>query len=205
MEEAVEALSRLEADVAAKQAVVTEYRNRIESLKAAVDKVLKVEAEGIQLDRDYGILREQHQELLGRLESARLSHDADARSDSVRFRIVDPPRVPPLPTGPPRIILSSIIMLAALALGVMLAFLMSQLRPTFDDRRVLNEITDLPVLGSVSMVWTSQQLKKRKRRHLGFLAGLLGLISVYGFVTATYLYQVDWIDRLGDIRRIAGI
>jgi len=197
--------AEVEADVAAKQAVVTEYKTRIENLKAAVDMVLQVEAEEIQLDRDYGILKEQHQELMERLESARLSHDVDARSDSVRFRIVDPPRVPPSPTGPPRVLLSSAVLLAALAFGVVLAFLMSQLRPTFDDRRLLNEITDLPVLGSVSMIWTSQQLKARKRRHLGFLFGLLALISAYGVVTGSYIYQVDWTGYLGSVRSIAGL
>ncbi len=198
-------MAEVEADVAARQAVVDEYKKRIETLSKAVDKVLQVEAESAQLNRDYGLLKTQHQELLARLESARLSHDADTRSGSVRFRIVEPPRVPPTPSGPPRVMLSSIVVLSGLGLGVVLAFFMSQVRPTYDDRRSLNELTGVPVLGSVSMVWTKLQVKKRQRRHLGFLVGLLGLVSVYALVVAVHLMELNIDGYFSGIRKIAGI
>ena len=193
------------ANVAARQVVVEEYKKRIENLESAVDRVLQVESEEQQLNRDYGILQSQHQSLMQRLESARLSHDVDTSAGAVRFRIVEPPRVPPNPSGPPRMLLSSGVLLGGLAAGLALAFFMSQLRPTFDDRKTLNEIMDLPVLGSVGMIWTKAQLKNRQRRHLAFLTGLLGLVSIYGLVMAVYLFQLDWIGYLGEFRRMAGL
>lgn len=195
----------VEADVAAKQAIVDEYKNRIAELSKAVDKVLQVEAESAQLNRDYGLLQEQHLQLMARLESAKLSQDADTRSGTVRFRIVDPPRVPTAPFGPPRVLLSSAVMFGGLALGFALAFLMSQMRPTYDNRRTLNELTGLPVLGSISMVWTNEQVKKKQRRHLGFLFGLLGLVSVYALVVAMYSMELNLTGYLAGIRRLAGM
>jgi len=197
--------AQVEADVAANQAVVEEYKKRIEGLKGAVGKVLQVEKEQSQLNRDYGILQKQFLDLTGRLESARLTQDVDTRSNATRFRVIDPPRVPDKPSGPPRVLLSSAVALAGLGLGFFLAFLMSQIRPTFDDRRILNEITDLPVLGSVSMVWTQAQIRKRQRRHLGFLFGLLALVSAYALVTANYLFQLDLTRYMDEFRKIAGL
>lgn len=193
------------ANVAAKETIVAEYKKRIENLQAAVDRVLQVESEEQQLNRDYNILSNQHNQLMKRLESARLSHDVDISSKTARFRIVEPPRVPPTPSGPPRMLLSSGVLLGGLLIGAVLAFFMSQIRPTFDNRQTLNEISDLPVLGSIGMVWTQAQLRQRQRRHVAFLMGLLGLVSVYSLVMAVYLFQVDWIGYIGEVRRMAGI
>jgi len=188
-----------------RQALVNEYRDRIEKLQNAVDKVIQVEAEQAQLNRDYGILKGQHQKLTERLESARLSYSADTRSNSARFRIIDPPRVPPQPSGPPREFFSTLVTLLGLGLGVALAFLMSQVRPTYDDRQTLNEMTDLPVLGSVSMIWTTEQIKKHQRRHVAFLSGLLALASAYALMMGTFLFDQSLAGYLADIKRIAGV
>jgi hypothetical protein len=97
------------------------------------------------------------------------------------------------------------VLLGGLALGIAIAFLLSQLRPTFDDRRLLNAVADLPVLGSVGMVWTQSQRAVRRRRHIAFLLGLFSLLSVYGLVMAVYSLQLDWVGYLSDARRLVGI
>jgi len=193
------------ANVAARQAVVVEYKKRIDNLKQAVDKVLQVENEEKRLNRDYGIIKKQHQTLLGRLESARMTREVDTSASSVRFRVIDPPRVPAKPSGPPRVLMSSAVLLGGLIAGVLLAFFLSQLRPTFDDRRTLNEAMGLPVLGSVSMVWTRAQIGKRKRRHYAFLLSLLLLVATFGVVTTAFMFDLDWKYYLGELRQIAGI
>ncbi len=193
------------AEVAAKQAIVDEYKKRIARLEGEVDKVLQVEAEAKQLNRDYGIMRKQHQSLLARLESANMTRDVDASANTVRFRIIDPPRVPNKPSGPPRLLYSTLVLLLGLAAGILVALIISQFRPTFDDRRTLNEATGIPVIGSVSMVWTDDQRRVRRRRHLAFMMGLLSLFSVYALVSVAYLRQVDWISYLDEVKRIAGL
>jgi len=185
------AYSTAEAEVAAKKVVVTEYSHRIKELESAVDRVLLVEGERSQLNRDYETVKQQHAGLLTRLESARLSRKVDTRTDTVKFRVIDPPRVPHEPSGPNRIIFSSAVFVVAVGLGVALAFLLSQLRPTFDDRRFMGEITGLPVLGSVDMVWTDEQKKARASRGLAFLIVFLGLAATYGIVLSVYLFDVD--------------
>ena len=51
----------------------------------------------------------------------------ETKGEKIQFRIVDPPQVPTLPSGPPRLILMSAVLAAALGAGVVIAFLMSQL------------------------------------------------------------------------------
>lgn len=88
---------------------------------------------------------------------------------------------------------------------MLLAFLMSQVRPTYDDREALNTVTGFPVLGSVSMVWTNAQIRIRQRRHLGFLLGLLALVSAYGFVMFLYLTDVDPVWMLRRLQELANV
>lgn len=183
--------SEAEAEVAAKKAVVSEYSRRIKDLKSDVDRVIKVDAEQAQLNRDYDAVKTQHTELIARLESARLARKVDTRTDAVRFRVIEPPRVPHEPSGPNRIILSSAVFAGGLGFGIALAFLLSQLRPTFDDRRIMGEITGLPVLGSVDMVWTDKQKKGRAKRGLAFAFVFLGLTVTYGIVMSAYLLDID--------------
>jgi polysaccharide chain length determinant protein (PEP-CTERM system associated) len=190
------AMSQMEAEVAAKQAVAEDYRKKIKELESAVDRVLKVEGERGQLNRDYEILKRNHSQLMSRLEATRLARKADSRSESVRFRVIDPPRVPSQPSEPNRVLLSSAVLVAGLAVGFAIAFLMGQLRPTFDERSLLNEATGLPVLGSVNMVWTSDQVRARKVRNLSFLVSLMGLIVVYGLVLTVYLLGIDLLSKV---------
>jgi polysaccharide chain length determinant protein (PEP-CTERM system associated) len=190
------AVSAAEAEVAAKQAVVAEYRERIKELEAAVDRALKVEADEQQLNRNYNVIKKTHDTLVARLEAAQLARKADTRSETVRFRVVDPPQAPTKPTAPNRLLLSSGVLLAGILLGAAVAFLFGQLRPTFDERKLLNEVTGLAVLGSVDMIWTASQLRARRLRNLSFVGSIFGLFAVYGLVMAVYLTSDTVLSRI---------
>ena len=96
-------------------------------------------------------------------------------------------------------------MFGGLAIGVVLAFLMSQIRPIYDDRGTLSALTGYPVLGSVSMVWTHAQKKMRQRRHLGFLFGLLALITAYGLVMSLIFLDLSPTGLVQQLREIASL
>lgn len=178
------ALSEAEATVASMQARVKEYENRYEQLKAAVDRVPQVEADFTQLNRDYSVHKENYEKLLARRESAQISGELDATKGTVDFRIVDPPRVPITPSGPNRPQLMSFVLLGGLIGGLGLAFLVSQIRPTFNDPRALREVTGLPLLGMVSMTWTHQQTRKYKNRLIAFILSFLSLMGAYAAIMA---------------------
>jgi polysaccharide chain length determinant protein (PEP-CTERM system associated) len=196
-------MAQLEADVAAKRRLLAEYQAQMAELEDSIDDVLALEAEQRDLKSDYDIVKTNHEVLEARLESAKLGRRADSSSDNVRFRVVDPPRVPTTPSGPNRVLFSSLVLLGGLAAGFGVAFLMSQFRPTFDERQTLSDALGLPVLGSVNMVWTSEQVRAHKVRNVSFVLTLSGLLLSFGIVLALYQFNVDLLPRLAQSLNLA--
>jgi hypothetical protein len=189
-------VAQLEADMAAKKRLLAEREAQLAELEGSIDRVLALEAEKRDLQSDYEIAVRNHEVLESRLESVRVGRRADSSTDSVRFRIIEPPRVPSQPSGPHRVLFSSVVLFLALGAGIGVAFLLSQLRPTFDDRQMLGENLGLPVLGSVNMVWTSDQVRARKIRNVSFVLTLSGLLLSFGVVLALYQFDIEVLPRL---------
>lgn len=181
------ALSQAEARVASMRIRVDEYAARVARLRTQSGHVPEVEAQLAQLNRDYQVNKENYQKLLERRESARLSGDLSSATDMLTFRVIDPPTVPAQPAGPNRLRLFSLVFVGALVAGMAVAFLMSQLRPTFLSQATLREVTGLPVLGSVSMNWTKAQTVGRKRRLAAVGVSMLVLFGIYGAGMAAIL------------------
>jgi polysaccharide chain length determinant protein (PEP-CTERM system associated) len=180
-------LSQAEAHVASMRTRVEEYAARVARLRTQSGQVPEVEAQLAQLNRDYQVNKENYQKLLERRESARLSGDLSTATDMLTFRVIDPPTVPNQPTGPNRLRLFSLVFAGALAAGIAVAFLMSQLRPTFLSQATLREVTGLPVLGSIGMNWTAEQTVRRKRRLAALGVSVLVLFGIYGAGMAAIL------------------
>jgi len=196
-------LAELEADVAAKRKLLTLLETQVAELEGSIGTVTALEAERRDLLSDYQIVKKNHAKLEGRLEASNLGRKADSSSDNVRFRVVDPPRAPTVPSGPNRVLFSSLVLLGGLAVGFGIAFLMSQFRPTFDERQILSDTLGLPVLGSVNMVWTSDQIRARKVRNVSFVLTLSGLLLTFGIVLALYQFNLELLPRLAQSLNLA--
>jgi polysaccharide chain length determinant protein (PEP-CTERM system associated) len=174
------ALAEAEADVASMNARVEEYTSRYNRLKSLSNAVPQVEAELAQLNRDYQVNRSNYEKLLERRESAKISGELGSATDLMSFRIIDPPTVPDIPAGPDRSKLYSMVFLGAILAGIGIAFVISQIRPTFHSQVSLREITGRPILGSIPMIWTSKEKIKRRKRLYAFALSLLSLLGLYG-------------------------
>ncbi len=190
------ALGEAEANVASLRVRVNEHARRVNQLKAMVDTIPKVETELGQLNRDYDVNKQNYETLLARREAAKMSEAAGQTSDEVKFKVIDPPYVPSTPSSPNRPLLMLLVLLGSLAAGIAFAFLLAQLKPVFDNRRNLTEITGLPVLGSISMIWTPAQLRKR-RIELGSF-GLAGatLLMIFGGIETLLLLNIDIVGHI---------
>ena len=176
-------LAEEEANIASLRVRFDEYMKRYKELQAQVSTLPQIEAELAALNRDYEVNRQQYEQLLTRRESARLSQEAEKARQEVRFRVVDPPRMPNKPSGPKRQLLTTLVLGVGLGAGVGLAFLLSQLWPTFDSRRSLMEGTNLPVLGSVSMVLSPPALRQERRLTVVYASlGCMLLVVCAGLI-----------------------
>jgi polysaccharide chain length determinant protein (PEP-CTERM system associated) len=173
-------LSKAEVELASLNTQMTDQQRKVNELRKRVDTIPEVEAELARLNRDYNITKVQYESLVKRRESARLSEQAEQKSDDIKFRIIDPPTLPRKPSAPDRFILLTMVLLGALGAGVGLAFVLNELRPVFLNARVLREITGLPVLGSVSMKLMPKEKLKLRFQLAFFVLISLGLLATYG-------------------------
>lgn len=184
------ALAEAEARTAGMKARVEEYSSRYNHLKSMSNAVPEVEAALSQLNRDYEVNKSNYEKLLERRESAKMSGDLDTTSQLVTFRIIDPPTTPQLPTGPNLARLFSLVLLGAIASGIGIAFVVSQIFPTFHSQSSLREITGRPVLGTVAMIWTDQEIFKQKREIYALSLSLLFLLALYGILMAKAIQRI---------------
>lgn len=183
-------LAEAEANVASLHTRVAEYDARYNQLKAASKLVPEMEAEFAQLNRDYDINKKNYEILVGRRESATLSGEMEATSGVAEFRLIDPPRVSPKPVAPNRQLLLLTAMFAALGAGMGVSFLMTQIRPTFLDGRMLRESTGLPVLGTVSLLPDANRARRQRRGFVAFVVTLGGLLASYGAAMMLLLLSI---------------
>jgi polysaccharide chain length determinant protein (PEP-CTERM system associated) len=189
-------LAETESQTASMNVRVDEYQRRVDQLKGLVDTVPQVEAELQRLNRDYEVTKNNFNQLLQRRESASISERADVRGDGTKFRVIDPPRVPLSPSGPDRLLFMSIVMLASLGIGAGVAFLLSLVRPTFDDTKLMKDVTGLPVLGVISMVRTDEYLAKRRMAIVAFTSAWLLLLVAYGGVAVVEIMGLDLVAQI---------
>ncbi len=183
------ALSVAEARVASLSARVAEYNSRMSRMRSQSTEAPEVEAQLAQLNRDYAVNRDNYQKLVERREAAKLSGDLSSATDMLTFRVIDPPTVPLSPAGPNRPRLFSLVFAGALVAGLIVALLMSQVRPTFLSQAALREVTGVPILGTIGMNWTTEQKVKRRRRLYAMGASIFALFGAYGGVMAAILIR----------------
>jgi len=176
------AIAEADATVSSLGARVAEYQRRYSELRNASNMIPQVEQDYTQLMRDYDVYRQNYDALLKRRESVTMSGEVESKTDTVDFRVIDPPFVPSQPAGPDRPLLLSLVTLGGLGAGIAVAFLLSQLRRTVTDRRTLRELTGLPLLGAVGRVETDETRRRKRKGLLAYLAALGGLIGAYGAV-----------------------
>jgi polysaccharide chain length determinant protein (PEP-CTERM system associated) len=169
-----------EVQVASLRARVAEYESRYARARESMKTAPQIEAEFAQLNRDYDINKKNYNDLVSRRESASMSGELENASGVADFRLIDPPRTSPKPVAPNRLLLMPMALLAALAAGFGISFVMSQLRSVFFDGRAMSESLGVPLLGVVSMVLDDGATSRRKSELKKFLAATAGLLVVFG-------------------------
>jgi len=170
-------LAESEAMVAELEVRVAEYENRVKELNDRVSNIPVIEAELKQLDRDYQVIAAKHQDLLARRESAKLGEDVEQTASDVTFRVIDPPFVPSEPSEPNKLLLNSLVLVLALALGAAAALMASLIRPVVVDQQSLFKLTGLPLLGTVTLVPSPEQ-SKRETLGLVLFSTLMAVLMI---------------------------
>src|SRR3546814_724928 len=125
-------------------------RTEAEALAAKAEDVPRVEAEFQRLNRDYGIIKARHDELLSRRESARMSQSREAVGQDVRYRMIEPPVVANRPVGPDRALFLSAVLVLSIVAGLGGGMILVLLDTSFSSLTELLDYPGLLVLGAIS-------------------------------------------------------
>ena len=172
-------LASAEVQVAPLRTRMGEFSARLAAARASLKTAPQLEAEAAQLNRDYGINRKNYEDLIARRQSAVMSGELEVASGLAEFRLIDPPRVTPKPVSPNRVALLPLPLAAGLAAGLVLAFVLSQLRPVFYDPSELRSKTGLPLLGVVSLRVDDAVRRKERGSLIRFASASLGLVGLF--------------------------
>lgn len=171
-----------EVQVASLQARADEFGAKVAQARQMMKASPRIEAEAARLNRDYALNKKSYEDLLMRRQSAELSGDLDEAAGLAEFRVIDPPRVSPKPISPNRLVMIGGSLAAALAVGMGLVFVLSEIRPVFTSGRQLMAKAKLPLLGVVGVVQSPERMARTRKANLGFygLSGALVMVHLTG-------------------------
>ncbi len=176
-------LVQAQGDVASLSRQVDDARREQARLEQIARNTPSVQAQYINLNRDYDVLRRNYEELLNRREAMRLDAAADTGAQKIKLEVVDPPQVPQIPVSPNRRLLLSAVLLAGLGGGIAGAFLLGQLDRSFHTALDLRAV-GLPIAGSLSLL--PDATPQGARGRLRVLGAGAAAISVLLLLCATY-------------------
>ncbi len=168
-------VARLENEMASVSVRVRNYSEKLAQLESQRNTIPDIEAKFTGLNRDYEITKAKYEELVSRREAIDLSQKADESQQDVQFKIIEPPHVPMKPSGPPRVLFYTLVLLGGIAAGIFMAFARSQLQPVVTSALQLKTIADFPVFGLVSHTQKSALLRQNKK-HLVYFLALSGML-----------------------------
>ncbi len=184
-------LADAEARVATARARLSNVERQLAQTRDAARTIPKVEAEYVQLNRDYEVDKRNYDQLIARRESAQLAGEMESAGALSDFRVVDPPRVSEEPVKPNRPLLFTAAFFVSILAGLSAAWMRDQLRPTFFDLRALRNATDLPVFGGVSYVSNAASRARERLSTVLFSGGALLYLGAFGALLA-----YAWLRRL---------
>jgi hypothetical protein len=143
-----------------------------------------VEAKFINLNRNYGVLQKEYQDLISRREAMRIGAAANIDANQVQLQVINPPVLPRLPIGPNRrLFLVAVLVLgigAGLGVGVLLGELEGRVRSEADLRGF-----GIPVIGQISDISPqSGVIMPALRIGIGgsLLLGVFGALFIATFI-----------------------
>ena len=164
---------------------VMSLQNQLDMTTRNLDRLQKIlrEQPGLlaeyqNMDRNYSVLHQMYQQLLGRLQAANVAQAADTQADKVKILVVDPPQLSHVPIAPNRGLLVSLVLVLAIGAAVGTPILVGQFDNSFASADDLRRI-GLPVLGGISVLGIAP-LRQRLMVVARLGLALAVLIMLYG-------------------------
>jgi len=184
-------IERTQGLLQAKDLELEDYRKQGAQLDATI-KSYQARIEGVptgmkdydELIRDRDLAKRDYEDLDRRLNSSALSTALENRQQGERLEQLDPPSLPQTPAEPKRAVIIALGTAIGLIAGLGLAGAREIRDATLKNLRDVRAYTELPILGSLSLIEDERVV--RRRRRLAWLAWsaacALGVLIMSGSV-----------------------
>jgi hypothetical protein len=144
-----------------------------------------------KLQRDRNVFQRVYDDLLQKLENARVSKNLELADKSTTYRVVDPPLLPRVPVKPNRILLMFLGFVVGIGAGVGTAVGLDYYDYSFKDEDTLREGLNLPVLAAVPSVVTEADVLAETALDKKVFTAAVAYLSLIGLVLmAEILYRL---------------
>ena len=134
--------------------------------------------------RDAVVNESIYNQLLQRLETAKITQRLQASKEGAKYTILDPPRVALEPSKPNRVLLALGGLFVGMVMGFVMVFALEFLDKSFLDVEDAKEFLGVPLLGAISKIQTDESLRLEKEKHrwiysLAFIFGMLAIAATF--------------------------
>lgn len=116
-----------------------------------INVIPDVEARLTALTREYESTREMYSNLLKRRDSAELSRNVNENTNEVKFRVLEPPTQPLVPSGTSRTVYYFVVAFFAIFFSTLISLGASQVNSKINSIEHIRQITDLKIVGTFKM------------------------------------------------------
>jgi uncharacterized protein involved in exopolysaccharide biosynthesis len=159
-------------------------RSALASYIGRLENSPKREQEFRELNRDYESTRETYASLLKRYEEAQMAESMEQRQKGEQFRLLDAAVPSAQPAAPNRLRLLFMAFAGSIALAVGVVFLAEQINAPFHSLDELRNRSTVPVLHSIPLIVTPDDMSRRQRRLR--MAAASVTVALFMVVGASY-------------------
>ena len=170
-------LKQIESEIDNLKKEKSKLEKKINTYELIIKETPKKGQELDSLKRDYENAKESYELLLNEKPDSDTAVNKDVRQKTLQFKIIEPAKIPVWPVKPKVQKSMSMVSIIALALGLMLAFIIEIMDTSFKNPEQLEEELELPVLASVGFLYSKSEIKKRNLRSIFSVTAI-----VFGFI-----------------------
>ena len=137
----------------------------IGSSSASLSLTPREEQELARLTRNYDVHSSTYKDMQERLERANITQRLGESDEGLKFKVLEPARLPLKPVRPDLVKIFFISLLLGMFVGAGAAFVAEYLDQSFQSSEELQAALGLPVVGTISTIVTADDLLARRQRR----------------------------------------
>ena len=198
------AYTQLQSLRAERRATVSALQTRKSTLEAELSQLTSrqtlapsVAAELDTINRELDSAKVQYENALAERRAVEFDDNVESKTDAVKFSIIDKPSLSTIPSAPNRPLLLTIVLFFGIGAGIAIAFALGHLQTSFPTASRLERASGLPVIGTVSLMLTSQQRKARNKNLKLLIGGTASLMGAFALLLIVEFTQRGLVSAAG--------